>query len=185
MEGSNKQGGNEGFCAEWKQGDEVLLNGLNEEIKSEQIEEAGKRAVGGVRNLPQGAMSLTQTLEGGLNHPPTPSSNRPVFCFFCLWASCFYLFPLPLQTYQTKEKPQRCSFFSIEPFTSVWGLDIKCMPVLQSCHLSNVLELYNYIGCLTKSFYPHNPRWYTRHSLGKKSGRGSCTYTQAVYTVSH
>lgn len=39
------------------------MYGLNEEMKSEQMEEAGKREVGGVRDLQWGAMSLTQSLE--------------------------------------------------------------------------------------------------------------------------
>lgn len=114
------------------------------EMKSEQMEEAGKREAGGVRDILQRAMSLTQSLERsiGLNHPPLP----PLIVLF--FAS---IFSLPLQTKQRKEKPWS-SFFSTEPFTSVWGLDIKRKPVLQSYHLSNVLKLYNYIGCLTKAF---------------------------------
>lgn len=72
-EQTNK-GGSDWFCAEWKQSNEVLMYGLNKEMKSEQIK-------GGARDPQQGPMSLTQSPKRsiGLNHLTSPSPNRPFF----------------------------------------------------------------------------------------------------------
>lgn len=108
-------------------------------------------------------MSLTQILDEELvsiTHATLPLS------------SLFFppLFPASIFSKKEKEKPWRCSFFSVDPFTSVWGLGIKRKPVLKFCHPSNVLKLFNYIVCLTNAFI-HRTQGGTPDTLwGKRTG---------------
>lgn len=65
---------------------------LNEDMKSEQIDEAWRREAGGVRDLQQGAVSLTQSLEEVLVSINLPQSSF----FFCLCS--------PASIFSSKEK---------------------------------------------------------------------------------
>ena len=51
LDGANKHGGNEWFCPEREQSDEVLMYGPSGEMKSEHIEEAGTREGRGVLEI--------------------------------------------------------------------------------------------------------------------------------------
>lgn len=98
----------------------------------------------------------------GLNYPRHPPLI--ILVFFPP------LFPASIFSKKEKEKPWRCSFFSVDPFTSVWGLGIKRKPVLKFCHPSNVLKLFNYIVCLTNAFI-HRTQGGTPDTLwGKRTG---------------
>lgn len=117
----------ERFPAKWKQSDEVLIYGVNEKKKSEEIEEARKREAGGVRDLQQGVMQLTQSRKRGtgLNHTHQP---HIIILLFFLW-------PVLLLFSHLSCRPSRVNwtFSSTEPFTSLCVLDIKRKLAILPC----------------------------------------------------
>lgn len=114
----------ERFPTKWKQSDEVLIYGVN---KSEEIEEARKKEAGGVRDLQQGVMQLTQSRKRvtGLNHTHQP---HIIILLFFLW-------PVLLLFSHLSCRPSRVNwaFSSIEPFTSLCVLDKKRKLAILPC----------------------------------------------------